>query len=142
MESAAVITLFGYTINMVSVLIFSILVGLLILFVRIQFTDKLDFADMITKDGRTVSLTKVLQLIGGLTATWVIIKTTMSTSLSVEIFAVYLTYVASIEGFSKFVSARYQYTEKSVRDARPPEETSLAGTPVMGTEIKEQKVGE
>lgn len=115
---APVFTLFGYTFNLVALLIFTVLAGLFILFVRIQMSNKLDFADMITKDGRTVSLTKVLQLIGGVTATWVIIKVTLMGNLEMDLFLVYLGYVASIEGFSKYVAARYNYHEKSVRDAK------------------------
>lgn len=122
MQSAAIITMFGYTINLVSVLIFAIIIGLFVLFVRIQMTDKLDFADMITKDGRAVSLTKVLQLVGGAVATWVIIKTTLMGNLGMDLFLVYLAYVASIEGFSKFIAARYQYSEMSVKDARTNKE--------------------
>lgn len=118
MQSAAIVTLFGTSINLLTVAIFAAFIGLLYLFFRIQTSEKLDFADMLTKDGRSVSLTKVLQLIGGITATWVIVKMTLTGGLSMDIFAIYLTYVASIEGFSKFVSARYNYNEKSVRDAK------------------------
>jgi hypothetical protein len=116
------ISLFGYAFDLVAIVIVLAIVGLMFLFYRIQKSDKLDFADLITKDGRTVSLTKVLQLVGGVTATWVIIKMTLIGTLGMDMFAVYLTYVASIEGFSKFMAAKYQYTERSVRDTyREPE---------------------
>ena len=108
--------LFGYTINLMAVFIFSTLTGLLFLFYRIQKLKKLDFADMITKDGKSVSLTKVLQLIGGITATWIVIKLTLSANLTEGLFGVYLAYVGAIEGYSKFVSAKYGYSEKSVND--------------------------
>jgi hypothetical protein len=120
-QSAYVMTFFGNEVNLISLMIFSLIVGLITLFIRIQLTKKLEFADMLTKDGRTVSLTKVLQLVGGATATWVIIKTTLMGSISMELFLVYLAYVASIEGFSKFISAKYQYNEKSIRDAKKDE---------------------
>ena len=116
------ISLFGYTLDLVAIVIVLAIAGLMFLFYRIQKSDKLDFADLITKDGRTVSLTKVLQLVGGVTATWVVIKMTLIGTLGMDMFAVYLTYVASIEGFSKFMAAKYQYTERSVRDTyREPE---------------------
>lgn len=122
MSQAHVITLFGNEINLISLMIFSLIAGLITLFIRIQLTKKLEFADMLTKDGRTVSLTKVLQLVGGATATWVIIKTTLTGAISMELFLVYLAYVASIEGFSKFVAAKYNYNERSIRDVKKTEE--------------------
>ena len=110
------LTIFGMQIEPVSLIIFIAIIGIIFLVYRIQKTEKLDFADMITKNGRSVSLTKVLQLVGGVTSTWVIIKLTLSGTLAMEMFAVYLTYVASIEGFSKFMAAKYRYEEKSVKD--------------------------
>jgi hypothetical protein len=97
------------------------IVGLLYMFWKIQREDKLDFTDMITANGRTVSLTKILQLVGGVTGTWVVIKMGMAGTITADIFMIYLTYVASIEGFSKFIQARYQYQEGSVRDYRGPD---------------------
>lgn len=118
---ASTIELFGYSLNMASILIFLILGGIFFLFYRIQAQSKLDFADMVTKDGRAVSLTKVLQLVGGLTATWVMIKLTMTGGLTEALFGLYLTYVGAIEGYSKFVAAKYNYNEKSVKSAAPAE---------------------
>lgn len=115
-HAAMVINVFGHEIYLMSVIILFALAGLLYLFYRIQKTDKLDFADMITKDGESVSLTKVLQLLGGITATWVIIKLTSSGTLTEAVFGLYLTYVGAIEGYSKFVSAKYGYQEKSVKE--------------------------
>lgn len=116
MASSMVISIFGFELNLMALAILLLIMGILYLFWRIQRTDKLDFADMITKDGKAVSLTKVLQLIGGITATWVIIKMTLSGGLTEAIFGLYLTYVGAIEGYSKFVSAKYNYNEKSVKD--------------------------
>lgn len=106
----------GYNFNLLAVLIGVIMVGILWMFWHIQRTEKLDFADMITKDGRSVSLTKVLQLLGGVTATWVMIKLTLTNSLSESLFGIYLTYVGAIEGYSKYVAAKYGYQETGVRD--------------------------
>jgi hypothetical protein len=115
-SAAATINLFGYNLNLMGILIGIILIGVFTLFYRIQTSSKLDFADLITKDGKSVSLTKMLQLIGGLTATWVMIKLTLTGGLTEALFGLYLTYVGAIEGYSKFVAAKYGYSEKSVKD--------------------------
>lgn len=133
--SAMIVHLWGYELNLMSVMIFVMLFGIWFLFYRIQRSAKLDFADMITKDGKSVSLTKVLQLIGGITSTWVIIKLTSSGALSESIFGVYLTYVGAIEGYSKYVAAKYNYSEKSVK-ANVPE----AETPTNDPSLKPPKV--
>jgi hypothetical protein len=116
-STATVLQLFGYNFNLMSILIAVILGGIFFMFYRIQSQSKLDFADVVTKDGRAVSLTKVLQLIGGLTATWVIIKLTLTGGLTEALFGLYLTYVGAIEGYSKFVAAKYNYNETSVKQA-------------------------
>jgi hypothetical protein len=110
--------LFGHTFNIMAVAVALLVLGILFLFWRIQSSDKLDFADMITKDGRAISLTKVLQLIGGLTATWIMIKLTLTGGLTETILGIYLAYVGGIEGYSKFVAAKYGYSEKSVKDTK------------------------
>ena len=114
---AAVIDMFGYSLNVPAIGISLAVLGILYMFYRIQKSEKLDFADMITKDGRVVSLTKVLQLIGGLTSTWIMIKLTLTGGLTEALFGLYLTYVGAIEGYSKFVAAKYNYKETSVKDA-------------------------
>jgi hypothetical protein len=116
-SSSVLIELFGYQINFGLVMITVLMFGIFMLFWRIQRAEKLDFADMITKDGRTVSLTKVLQLLGGATATWVIIKLTLAGAITESLLGVYLTYVGAIEGYSKYVAAKHGYKEVSVKDA-------------------------
>jgi FtsH-binding integral membrane protein len=123
-STAMVLNIAGYEINLLSVMIVAMLAGILFLFYRIQRSGTLDFADMITKDGKSVSLTKVLQLVGGITATWVIIKLTSSGVLTESVFGLYLTYVGAIEGYSKYVAAKYGYAEKSVKDAQPSEDAA------------------
>lgn len=89
-------------------IIMLIMIIFAISFIWAQKKDELNWTHMITKPGtRFVSLTKVLQLIGGIVATWIMIKLTTSGTISWEIFATYLTYVASIEGYSKFIAAKY-----------------------------------
>jgi peptidoglycan biosynthesis protein MviN/MurJ (putative lipid II flippase) len=125
-SNANVVEVFGYNLNLTGTIIAALMLGILFLFYRIQKLGKLDFADMITKDGKSVSLTKVLQLIGGVTATWIMIKLTVTGGLTEALFGLYLTYVGAIEGYSKFVAAKYNYSEKSVKDvadeAKPPKE--------------------
>ena len=100
-----------------SMFLFMVYVGIMALFIHEQKLGHLAFADLITGNGTSVSATKLLNLIGGVTATWVIIVLTQSNNLSMDMFIVYLTYVGGIQGFSKFVSAKYNYAEGSVRDS-------------------------
>lgn len=119
---AGSIELFGFTFNPMGIAILIAVFGILWLFYTIHRDQKLDFADLITKDGRTASLTKVLQLVGGITATWVIMKLTLAGQLTEALFGLYLTYVGAIEGYSKYVAAKYNYSETSVKDAAKKEE--------------------
>jgi len=113
----SIVQMLAYNVNLSGAAIIAAMFGILFLFYRIQKLDKLDFADLITKDGRGVSLTKVLQLIGGITSTWIMIKLTLNGGLTEALFGLYLTYVGAIEGYSKFVAAKYNYNETSVKDA-------------------------
>lgn len=91
-------------------------VFLMWVFVRANNSGKLDWTDLVTaKGGNKVSATKLLQLLGGFTATWVVIYQTTTQQLSTELFFAYLLYVASIEGYSKFMAARY-----GVNNNEPP----------------------
>lgn len=114
-NSALILNIFSYQINLASVLIVLCILGFVFTFWKIQAAKRLDFADMLTKDGSKVSSTKVLQLIGGVVASWVIIKTGSTGTLSAEMFAIYLAYVGSIEGWSKFISAKYNYNETAIK---------------------------
>lgn len=104
------------TTNLSTVTLYVLLGIIFLLFWRIQLSKKLDFTDMLTKNGKSVSLTKVLQLIGGITSTWVIMNLALSNTLTESIFGLYLAYVGSIEAYSKFIAARYNYSEASVND--------------------------
>ena len=124
-SSNMMLNVMGVEINVMAVAVALLVAGVLFLFYRIQRSEKLDFADMITKDGRSVSLTKVLQLVGGITATWIMIKLTLTGGLTEALFGLYLTYVGAIEGYSKFVAAKYKYNEKSVKDGHAEVENKL-----------------
>lgn len=116
-SNAMILNLWGYQLNLMTMLALGLIVVLFYMFYTIQKSERLDFADMFTKDGRKVSATKVMQFIAGIATTWFIIKTGLQGTLSVEILAVYLAFMASVEGFSKFVSAKYNYKETSVAEA-------------------------
>jgi hypothetical protein len=118
----AYLNLFGLQFHIMGVAILGLFLLIMFVFWRIQAQSKLDFADMITKDGRTVSLTKMLQLIGGVTATWIMVKLTLTGGLTEAILGIYLAYVGCIEGYSKFVAAKYGYSEHSIRDFKKTEE--------------------
>jgi hypothetical protein len=88
--------------------------------------DDLDWTDMITNKGsRTVSLTKMLQLVGGIIGSWIMVKTTVQGKLTSDLFWIYLTYVGAIEGWSKFISAKYgiNNTPKVPNVEQPPKES-------------------
>jgi len=96
--------------NVMTFAIFAVFVVFFIAVIREHRRNRLDWRDLIVKPhSNMISLTKVLQLVGGIVATWVVVQTTILTSgkISWEIFSVYLAYVASIEGFSKWVAAKY-----------------------------------
>lgn len=65
---------------------------------------------------KTASVTKILQLTGGVAATFVVVKLTLTNSLTWDIFVTYLAYVASIDGFSKYLMARYGVQKKDDKD--------------------------
>jgi len=112
------VTIFGYEINMTtSILMLGAgdVAGILFLFWRIYRSEKLDFAGVITNNGKSVSLTKVLQLIGGLTATWIMVKLTLTGGLTEGLFGVYLAYVGGVEAYSKYVAAKYGYESKGAK---------------------------
>lgn len=72
------------------------------------------WTDMITsKASNRISLTKFLQLVGGLTGTWIMIYMTLHDRLTYDIFVIYLTYVGACEGFSKYISAKYNPIQQS-----------------------------
>lgn len=96
------VTIMG-TLNIYAV----ILCVLLIIFIYAIWKSPLNWTDMITRDGNKISATKILQLVGGVVGTWIMIQATLGGTLTWDLFGIYLTYVASIDGFSKFMLAKY-----------------------------------
>ena len=99
--------IFGYTFNLYAVAISVFFLAFVIGLWRAQKAQHLNWLDMLTRDGTKVSTTKVLQLLGGVVATWIVIKMTLQEKLTWDMFAIYLGYVASIDGYSKLIMAKY-----------------------------------
>lgn len=69
---------------------------------------QIDWTGLVTAKGtNSVSLTKMIQLVGSLVGSWVVIKMTLQGKITWDIFSIYLAYTASVEGYSKFLSAKY-----------------------------------
>lgn len=107
LHQASMIDLFGMQVNAYALTIILMLFVFLFLLFKAQRARRLDWMDMITRDGTKVSTTKILQLIGGVVGTWIIIKVTIQGVLTWDLFAIYLGYVASVDGFSKLIMAKY-----------------------------------
>jgi len=107
LQQASMVTLFGLTFNIYAAVIVLIFAVFMIAVYRAQRARRFDWMDMITRDGTKVSATKVLQLIGGIVGTFIVIKLTLQGQLTWDIFAIYLGYVASVDGFSKLIMAKY-----------------------------------
>lgn len=101
------LTILGQDINVYGAFLTIIFIFFGVAFWVAHRKKQLDWLDMITRDGRKVSTTKILQLIGGVVGTWIIIKVTIQGNLTWDLFAIYLGYVASVDGFSKLITAKY-----------------------------------
>ena len=97
----------NFVVNFYAISILVVVILFLYALWREQRSKRLDWLDMLTRDGTKVSTTKILQLIGGVVGTWIIIQVTLQQKLTWDLFAIYLTYVASIDGYSKFIMAKY-----------------------------------
>ena len=101
----------GTPISNLAILVVLGVIAYLLFIANKDNTNNIKWTDMLVQQNvagtGTLSLTKVLQLVGGVTSTWVIVVSTLDQKLSSEIFLTYLTYVGAIEGWSKFVAAKY-----------------------------------
>lgn len=94
----------------------------MVAFWRAQKAQKLDWTDIITaKNSNSVSLTKLLNFIGGVVGTWVVIKLTVTGKISYEIFGLYLFYVGSIEAYSKYAAGKFGSGETSLPSSKNDE---------------------
>lgn len=98
---------FNIVIDVRSIAIFSAYLLILLLLWQAQRNSTVNWVDMISSSPDKVSLTKFLQLVGGITGTWIMVIITLNGHLTTELLSVYLAYVGAIEGWSKYVTARY-----------------------------------
>lgn len=116
----------------------------MVAFWRAQKSQRLDWTDIITAKGsNSVSLTKLLNFIGGIVGTWIVIKLTMTGKISWEIFGLYLMYVGSIEAYSKYAAGKFNSTSNGYRPNNyedEPEEfsKSRSGAKAVLTEEDEE----
>ena len=107
-------TVFLTNLDLMSFTVIMMFLSLIVMFWRAQAKHQLNWIDLIRKPGSNViSLTKLIQLFGGMIATWIMVKLTMDNKVTWDLFAIYLAYVGSVEGYSKFVSAKYGLPNKS-----------------------------
>lgn len=107
MINAPLFTVLGMTFNVYAIILVVLFIIFIIAYRDAAAKQGLDWTDMITRSGNKVSFSKILQMVGGVVGTWIVVQTTLAGSLTWDIFAIYLAYVASVDGFSKFITARY-----------------------------------
>lgn len=91
-----------------SLTIIVLFISFIVMFWRAQAKNALNWVDMLKKpNSDQISLTKLIQFIGAMVSTWIMVKLAMNDKITWDIFAIYLAYVASVEGFSKLITAKY-----------------------------------
>lgn len=109
--------------NLMSLTVVLMFASFIFMFWKAQAQNKLNWIDLIRKPGSDViSLTKLIQLFGGMVATWIMVKLTMDNKVTWDLFAIYLAYVGSVEGYSKFVSAKYGMPSKGSKSEEEKEQ--------------------
>lgn len=94
--------------DLMSLTIIILFMSFIVMFWRAQANGSLNWVDMLKKpNSQQISLTKVIQLVGGVVATWIMVKLTINDKMTWDLMAIYLAYVGSVEGFSKFITAKY-----------------------------------
>ena len=107
--------------DLMSLTIIMMFVSFIVMFWRAQVKNDLNWIDLIRKPGaHEISLTKLIQLLGAMVATWIMVKMAFSDKMTWDLLATYLAYVGSVEGYSKFVSAKYG-TNQPKASSKPDE---------------------
>lgn len=98
----------GLQINLVTFSVF--VLGAIVIGLFWQASRKgLSCLDLITDKGSgKMSLTKVLNVLGGIVGTWTVMRMAIDKSLSWELFALFLAYCAGTHAFSTYLSARFR----------------------------------
>lgn len=58
------------------------------------------------------SITRTLQVLAGLTATWIVAKQSIANTLTTEMFAIYLAAMGISEAWAKFIGAKFTNKDK------------------------------
>jgi len=130
-QQASTVTIFGHTFNVFASILIAMFVMLAYGLYKAQ-RDKnnpFDWIDMFTginqsTGKREASSTKIMQLVGGVTGTFIVIKLAILGTLNWDMFAIYLSYVASVDGFTRFMLAKYGVQT-------PPPPAIVAPTPPL-----------
>jgi hypothetical protein len=106
------ITLFGHIFNLYAIIIFIMGIGFLFALYRAHKANNINWLDAVTaidqtSGARELSIAKIIQIVGGVTATFIVIKLSLQNTITPEIFLMYLAYTAAIDGFTKFMLAKY-----------------------------------
>jgi hypothetical protein len=92
---------------------FIIAIGISLIVAHFKTDNHASLIDLVSRNGK-LSTTMILQLVGGAVGTWVVVKMTATGTLTWDMFAIYLTYVASVDGFSKAMASRIQKAPEDV----------------------------
>ncbi len=139
LEQASNVTLFGQTFNIWAMMILFIFSLIAYGLHKACRSNKIDWLDLITSlDQATgevqASATKIMQLIGGITGTFIVVKLTLQNAINWDIFGIYLAYISSAEGFSRFMLAKYGVTQLPTPVVAPTPAPAPAPTvPVVTT---------
>ena len=99
-----------YTFNASTAVISAFIISIIGLIISAHRSGAIDWIGMITTDvnGKAVpSVTKILQLVGGVVGTWIVINLTLQKGITWDIFSIYLAYVASVDGFEKVIMLKF-----------------------------------
>ena len=107
MLNSPLISLLGMTFNVYGIILLVLAIIFIFAYRDAAAKHGLNWTDMITRDGDKVSFSKILQMVGGVVGTWIVVQTTLAGTLTWDIFGIYLAYVASVDSFSKFITAKY-----------------------------------
>ncbi len=116
LEQASNVTLFGQTFNIWAMMILFIFAVIIYGLDKARRTKAIDWLDLVTSVDQATgevqaSATKIMQLIGGITGTFIVVKLTLQNAINWDIFGIYLAYISSAEGFSRFMLAKYGVTQ-------------------------------
>lgn len=70
-----------------------------------------------------LSMTKIGQVLGVIISTWVVVKLTLMRALNIDIFLVYLSYIAGADAFSKWLHLRYSNKPNEPKEPKEEEDS-------------------